>query len=221
MDDRHTPRIQRVRGWMDPSTWTTATQLNDWQWRDEWEYEIYEDRAIGLPGVKDADGQWATQTAYRIDTFIFLAVNVGEEVEVPNPHNFSGRSELPAPTDLDHDSIPHGEGDADAPARLELLNFLAVARIDDTPVGWKSRFRGGKPYPHQVAVAQAHVFNNHSWDLWTQMWEAQLRPIRDVEGWIAKMDQSDSHDDLDSQDVEDLADYMRAVQKYGELIDKP
>lgn len=217
----NTSDIRRVNRWMDPRTWATATEINNWQWRDEWDYEIYEDNAIGIPGQQDATtGEWTPQTAYRIDTFIFLAVNVGEEVEVPNPHNFSGTNDLPAPTDLDHQAIPHGEGDADHPDRLALLNFMAMAQIDDRAVGWRSRFSGAKPYPFQVAVAQSHVFNNHSWDLWTQMWESQLRPIRDVEGWIAKMDEGGSHPDLSDQVVQQLADYMRSLQTYGELVDK-
>ena len=42
---------------------------------------------------------------------------------------------------------------------------------------WPTRFDGRKPYPNIVSIAQVQVFNNHSWDLWTQMWHAQLQSV--------------------------------------------
>lgn len=181
-DDRNTPRIARLNGWSDPRTWN-AEQIGDWQWRDEWDYTTIHDPSIGLPRQLNAQGQPISFPVYRIDTFIFLGVNVGEEYEIRNPHNFSSKSDLPRPIDLDHPKIKHD----DQQARKDFLTFLAVAEIDDRAIAWPSRFSGAKPYPYQVSITQAHVFNNHSWDLWTQMWEAQVRPVSDIDHWIARI----------------------------------
>ena len=47
----------------------------------------------------------------------------------------------------------------------------AVARQRDQALFWPGRFDRDKPSQHTVAIAQGAVFNNHSWDLWTQMWQ--------------------------------------------------
>lgn len=213
-DDRNTPRTVRMRGWQDPRTWN-AEQIGDWQWRDEWEYATSFDPAIGIAAQLDAQGRPVMHPVYRVDTFIFLGVNVGEDYEVRNPHNFASRNELPAPTDLDHSRIRHD----DERARREFLNVLAFAELDDSAIAWPSKFTGNKPYPYQVAIAQAHVFNNHSWDLWTQMWEAQLRPIEDVDLWIELMESGDKStlpSGVGEQKVEDLTQYLRSMR---EIID--
>jgi hypothetical protein len=213
-DDRNTPRRVIVNGWMDAGTWGVE-QIGDWQWRDEFEYELFWDPSIGIPLIKKADGTYETQTAYRVDTFVFIGVNVGEEYEIRNPHNFTDKTNMPAPIDLDHTQLAHD----DEEARQNHLNYLAVARLDDRAKAWPTRFRGNKPYPNQVSVAQAHVFNNHSWDLWTQMWEAQLRPVEDVEAWIARIEETagDAPPEVDQEEVEQLTEYLRAVRDLGEI----
>ncbi|MEX2216233.1 MAG: Tad domain-containing protein [Phycisphaeraceae bacterium] len=213
-DDRNTPRTVRLRGWNDPRTWN-AEQIGNYVWRDEWDYKIYFDPTIGIPLVRDAQGNLVSQPVYRIDTFTFLAINIGPEYEVRNPHNFSSRSGLPAPTDLDHTRLRH---DNEA-ARKEYLNFLSIAQVDDRAVAWPSRFAGNKPYPNQVAVALALVFNNHSWDLWTQMWEAQLRPVEDIDGWIRIIESgsADAPPEVPAQAIDNLTTYLKSLRGLFDL----
>ena len=67
-----------------------------------------------------------------------------------------------------------------------------------------------------AAVAQAEVFNNHSWDLWTQMWHTQLRPVDELDGWLTLLE--DTSGDLswlpflNPQEVNELADYLESVE---------
>jgi len=201
---------------VDPRSWNVE-QIGNWQWRDEWEYQTWFDPELGINIPVNQNGTHDTVPVYRIDTFIFLGVNVGPEYEIRNPNNFASRNDLPKPIDLDHDKIRHD----DERARSQYLNFLAFAEIDDRAVAWPSRFTGEKPYPYQVALAQAHVFNNHSWDLWTQMWEAQLRPIDEVDSWIERMQSGDPSvlpSGVSEQKVEDLTKYLTSIREIVEAM---
>lgn len=213
--DRDTPRTVRLSNWQDPRTWN-AEQIGDWQWRDEWDYTTINDPSIGIPLQLDAQGQPVSFPVYRVDTFIFLGVNVGEEYEIRNPHNFTSKQNLPRPIDLDHGQLGHDN----EVGKQDFLNYLAIAEIGDKAVAWPSRFDGRKPYPYQVAIAQAHVFNDHSWDLWTQMWEAQLRPVENIDAWVDRMESGDASalpSDVTAQKVNELAKYLRSVR---DIIDR-
>jgi hypothetical protein len=216
--DKNTPRTVRLNGWQDPRRWT-AEQIGEWQWRDEWDYTTTFDQSIGIAPKPNAQGVLQPQPVYRIDTFIFLGVNVGPEYEIRNPNNFSSRSGLPAPTDLDHSKLNHD----DKKARQEFLSFLAFAEVDDSAVAWPSRFTGNKPYPYQVALAEAHVFNNHSWDLWTQMWEAQLKPVEGADAWIGLMESGDTSAlpaGVNDAKVKELAKYLGSLREILEAMER-
>lgn len=119
----------------------------------------------------------------RLHYFVFGGANVGQRVEVGNPWNFADRDELPAPVDFDY------AADSSQPDRLADggLRFLAVARQPRVSPMWTEAFDRDMP-GSQLAVAQASVFNNHSWDLWTQMWHAQLQPVDDLGDWLARLE---------------------------------
>jgi hypothetical protein len=38
-----------------------------------------------------------------------------------------------------------------------------------------------------ITVSQAQIFNNTSWDLWTQDWRAQLMPVQDWADWSDRL----------------------------------
>ncbi len=216
--DRNTPRTVRMNGWVDPRPWEPpAKKVGEHAWRDEWEYTTYFDPTIGIQAIRGANGAYVAQKAYRIDTFIFMGVNIGEEFEVRNPNNFTSRSGLPAPTDLDHAQLSHDN----AQARRDKLNFLAIAQVHDAAIAWPSRFTGLKPYPFQVGVAQAHVFNNHSWDLWTQMWEAQLRPTDHFDHWAGVLESTggDLPAEVPPQLAEEVAKYLKSIRAMSDLWD--
>lgn len=214
--DRRSPRIVWAPGWQDPESWP-APKVANHVWRDEFDYEVYYDNEIGLYASADDEGEPQVHTVYRIDYFLFGGVNVGDPAEVSNPHNFPSKSVLTAPIDLVHAQIG-----PDEESRREWLTFLAAARRSDEPLMWPRKFTGHKPYPHMLALAQAHVFNNHSWDLWTQMWHAQLEPVVEFDRWIDQLEADggrlQSVADLSEQDVQELHRYLASIQKLAPMM---
>jgi hypothetical protein len=227
------PRVSIVAGWQSPDSrrggWGGAQWLTDHVWRANWIDWTRSDTDIGIPPVYESvtlpDGtrtdRLVWQEVYRIDTFVFGGVNVGEPSDVPNPYdgfdpldedapapmNLVGAFDTPRPID-EPDSITAG-------ARLSLL---AVARRPDTPQAWGERFRGGRPDPSVVAIAQAKVFNNHSLDLWTQQWRAELEPVSDYEAWLGYLGDGDWPEDLDGDQIEGLRDYLVNARDLAGLL---
>lgn len=117
--------------------------------------------------------------------YIFLGINVGTPVPVRNPANFTDRSALPAPIDFDHTLVkPQPD------ARRQYLTYLAAARRPDTALMWSDRFSSNKPDPSMMAIAQIELFNNHSFDLWTQEWHAQLVRVTNMSDWVTQLQAS-------------------------------
>jgi hypothetical protein len=110
----------------------------------------------------------------------FLNADVGQPETVRDPFTGFDEGDLPGPIVLSDAKV-----DADAPPdqRDDYVRVLGVAAQAHGGDLLKGRFSGGRPADHQLAIAQAYVFNNHSWDLWTQMWQAQLEPIKDLDRW--------------------------------------
>ncbi len=215
-DHEHRARLRLLRNWVDPRTWN-APKIADHIWSDEWSYQVYDDPDLGIENTQDAEGNPIPVDVYRIDEFMFVGVNVGEEIDVPSPYNFDSRDDLPAPIDLDRNVVEYTDD-----SRREHMTYLAVARRRDNAIAWPSRFRGGKPYPNNVAIAQAHVFNNHSWDLWTQQWYSQLQPIDDFSRWVDKME-DDTADvglvqSVDPNEYDDLLEYFKSVEGLAEVM---
>ncbi len=211
------PHIVRRRGWVDPRTWTAepaVDQIVDYGWREQWTYRMYYDPEIGLEPQVDDLGQPVAQDVYRIDTFYFAGVNIGDEVDIGDPYQgFNKDSEsAPAPIDLQHDLVTRSDED-----RREYLTCLGIARHRDRPQAWATQFRGGKPYAYVVGISQIQIFNNHSWDLWTPMWHAQLQPVTDYEDWLttfeAQLGEPLDVDGLDSESVELMYDYLSAARE--------
>ena len=220
-EHNHDATIVRATGWHDARRWDDASpqvsKVDDYIWRDEWFYYAYSDAELGLPPAVDAQGDRVIYTVYRIDSYIFLGIDIGPDVEVGNPFNFTSKQDLPAPIDFDHAAVK-----PDEQTRRELLTFLTAARRTHQSSFWPSYFEADKPDNGIVALAEVEVFNNHSWDLWTQMWHAQLRPIEDYDGWLAKVE--DAVDDaeqvpgLSATDVADLATYLANIRELAPVM---
>lgn len=210
------PRVVYVRGWEDPSDWNVS-RPNSYIWRDEWTYTTYSDAEIGLMPAYDEDDTPIAHTVYRIDSFVFAGADAGQEVEVRNPHNFASIGDLAAPIDLDHTRVK-----PDQTSRRQWLTFLSVVRRPTPARFWPGRFDAQKVQPAQFSIAQARVFNNHSWDMWTQMWHAQLEPVDDYNGWLIEIDRyapaSPTAVGLDPQVVEQADQYLRSVRSLAELM---
>lgn len=211
------PRIAIVRGWQDPRQWGVQ-MTSQFVWRDDWSYEVFFDGTIGINPEyeQDPDGNRVPvpQTVYRVDHFVFLGVNIGDPAAITDPYEGFDPDDrdVPAPTDLIRDEAsPHDDG-----ARFEHMSFLAVVRRDDTPQTWPARFHGGRPYPNMVAIAQAKVFNNHSWDLWTAMWHGQLAPVDQFDAWIDRMNDPPGEGVeaayVSDQEITELHDYLDSLR---------
>ena len=179
-------RLVVVDRWIDPRTWGVP-RVNNYTWRDQWSYRITYDSDLGIERETDEDGNVVWQPVYRSDDFIFLGVNTGEEIDVRNPHNWSAGDELPAPYRFAEGTPPPN----DPAAAREALSFFGVARQRVRSPFWSDRFDAGRPRRSPIAVAQADVFNNHSWDLWTPMWHARLRPVEGYDRWLDALAQAE------------------------------
>ncbi len=216
------PRLIRRPGWVDPRQWEafpTVSRIVNYGWREQWSYRMYYDPEINLSPIVDNDGNPVVQTVYRIDHFYFAGVNIGERVDIGDPYQgFNPNDEsAPAPTDLRHDLLPREPG-----PRREYLTCLAIARQGDRPQAWPSAFRGGKPYPNMVAISQIKIFNNHSWDLWTPMWRAQLEPVSDYENWLTTLGNGSGASvdvpDLDMDEVAAVQEYLNAARELAPVM---
>ncbi len=149
----------------------------------------------------------ATYPVHRVDAFVFLGVNNGKPINVRNPNNYNDIKDLPSPSDFDHAAVK-----SDAGSRWQYLTFLAAAKRSDAAPMWETKFDGGKPYPNMVAITQAQVFNNHSFDLWTQMWNAQVEAVVHYDSWLGRMNagagQAGFVPALDVADLADVTQYL-------------
>jgi len=200
------PYLHRVNGWRDPRSGpvfnvrsaspVTWRQIDTHIWRLSATYMTNPlqngggDVQIGLAPLTslDADGNIVfleQEVHWELDVML-VGVNVGEDIEVRNPYAgfSSGSADAPAPSDLRHDLLPHSS----LAARRNFLTVFAVAGQRSPSLIWTERFDRRRPTQWMVATAQAHVFNNHSWDLWTQMWHAQLQPIDNYNDWLIRLE---------------------------------
>lgn len=182
------PQSRWVPGWVDPTTWGVP-QVANYIWNDSYTYETDGDPGIGIQPIIGPDGRREWQTAYMSAWYVFGGIDVGGDAPVRNPCNWEGGDEIPAPmlldtADGDYDPVSL---DTDQGARRKYFSYLGVARkLTNAPL-WEKAFRTGVP-GQMMAVAQAKVFNNRSWDLWTQDWQAQLSPVTQWEDWSGRLD---------------------------------
>lgn len=215
--NRWQPRLVRRSGWIDPRDWEThptVTPIGNYGWREEWSYQMYYDPDIGLePQYDPQTGQPIPQTVYRIDHYYFAGVNTGDPVDIEDPYQgFNPASDsAPAPSDFRHDLVTPDEAN-----RRQYLTCLGVARQSDRPQAWPAAFFSGKPYRNMMAIAQIKVFNNHSWDLWTPMWHAQLEPVTEFDQWVdmleAGLTEPVEIPELSMTDIEEAHQSMDALR---------
>lgn len=149
---------------------------------------------------------------------MWVGVNVGPVVQVRNPYNFdqAQRNNLPGPVNF----TPEEFGQAEE-FRRGNLTFLGIAHQPKEAAFIPDGFDGDREDVKLVGLAQAEVFNNHSWDLWTQMWHAQLVPIDDYDGWMDVLEDPQGTDQmpwLEAADVTAVTEYLKAVQPLAPLM---
>ncbi len=202
-------------GWVDADSWGSE-KIGEHVWRNEFTYETTGDPEIGLQPVdEDGDGQpdvW--HTVYFYQWYIFGGIDVGGDVDVSNPCNWDEYDVLPAPilldtTEGDYDPFMP---DPDAGFRRAHFTYLAVVRKRNRAAIGPDMFSSGAPGARMYALAQAKVFNNLSFDLWTQDWQVQLMPVTHYEDWMARFEQSlvdvGNNPLLDPEKVAESFEYM-------------
>ena len=144
--------------------------------------------------------------------------------EIRNPFagfDRNGGIDVPAPIELDRRGLTGGE----ANRRLQInehrnneLTFLSVTRRSGRALMWPRAFDSTRDRHDLLAVSQATVFNNHSYDLWTQMWHAQLTEVFNnqtpdtpaFDFWITRYE--------DAADDAPLVDYLTPEEEMEDVV---
>ncbi len=190
--------------------------------------KVIEDSYLGLPpriiGYEDKEQTIPIYEYYTVYTAVwrvFGGIEMRNEIELTSPIAGASLDDLPAPMLLSprpKDGWVY-EPDPNEGLRREQFMYLGIARRNATGRAMSERFTPGNPSGYIVAVAQAEVFNNKSWDLWTQDWRAQLVPVRRWDEWVERFDadlseigDADLSDTtLDSDDLQEILEYMEAI----------
>ncbi|MFP4354605.1 MAG: pilus assembly protein TadG-related protein [Phycisphaerae bacterium] len=212
-------------GWVDPAGWGVP-MVSSYIWKDQYTYETTMDPEIGIePELDPVTGESEWQTVYMTSYYVFGGIDTGRKRQVPNPCNWQDGDELPAPMVLTAqagDIDPRGHVDRDEGIRRELYSFLGAVREPNEARVWPQRFGNANPAGPIVATSQAIIFNNKSWDLWTQDWQAKLVPLTGWEDWTDRLDESSIDADevqgiILNRDIEALLEFMDSLD--GGLID--
>ena len=187
---------------------------------------IWKFTAEGVQRRYSPDGEMIEEWPIEFEWyFIFGGIDVGTDVDISNPCNWDALDQLPRPWVLDDRAVQAYTPDPDFvderreesreqfSPRRERFAFLGVARKKTSAPFWPAKFSSGNPLESTVAVSQAKLLNNQSWDLWTQDWQAQLTSVR---GWSQWVDWLDAGIDdvrftngmVDAGELERIRDYV-------------
>ena len=152
---------------------------------------------------------------------MFGAIDVGGDIEVANPFNWTDAEvdDLPAPILINTEDF--ADYDSDNPdvnlgVRRSNFAFLALARRpNDTPL-WAQRFRGANPTGATTTLAQAKVGNKTSWGRWTQEWQVQLTPVNLWRDWISRIENdlgrtSMTQGAVGAGELQEILQYLQAL----------
>ncbi|MFW6066152.1 MAG: pilus assembly protein TadG-related protein [Planctomycetota bacterium] len=224
--------VREFRGWRDVQSFRPqAERVTDyvWRWARSYEDVIYEPRLNIHPRYDSDTGDEIPWSIYICSWYVFGGIEVYEEtVDVSNPFNWSNGLTLPAPMLLDtsdgdyEPSIPSARTTPDPQSsfRRDYFTLLGIARKRDTAPVWPQRFYSADPTDTMLTVAQAQMFNNKSFGLWTQDWQQQLMPVTGWSDWTDRLQLSASDADklgdmLSEQELREIEKYLSALQ--GEM----
>jgi hypothetical protein len=184
------PMATWMNGWVDPedktkAPWNQAVKIADHVWQIDWEYETTFDETIGLTRDQsytiqpDGSQKPVWHKVYIRDQYVFGGIDIGKGVAIRDPANWDRGADLPKPYMLDLE-----RADYRTSGERDYFSYLGVARLPNTARIWDHQFGREDPTRSVLAVAESHVFNNLSWDLWTQDWQARLRPIQSWSYWV-------------------------------------
>ncbi|HNX25856.1 MAG TPA: hypothetical protein PKK48_00450, partial [Phycisphaerae bacterium] len=206
-----------------PSAWTegrwyeVASRVWAKKWKTQASYDRYDQ--LNLPiRYQDPDNPTSGTIPYTIYYFqirVFGGIELRNEIMVSDPLDGASPDDLPAPILLDSDKCEYNSTGEQA-NHSSYLRFLGVASRSAPARVWPGQFTLGNPAGRMTAVAEAVVFNNSSWDLWTQDWRAQLVPVSGWEDWQNTLaTQLDGLNDVDTQenpdDVRQTLEYLLSL----------
>jgi hypothetical protein len=181
-----------IAGWYDPED-HKLTRIADYVWMEEYTYQTTEDRKIGIHPRRedpaDPDSPLEFQSVYVKAYYVWGGIDVGGEVDVRNPCNYTSMDSLPVPILFDPGVADEYDYDPDNPdpdegARRDHYTFMGVSWIRERNAkNWGDLYYDNSPDRSAVAAAQAKLFNNSSWDLWTADWQVQLAPVTRWDEW--------------------------------------
>ena len=162
---------------------------------------------------------------YYIEFRVFGGAERRDEFDLSNPAEGASPADLPAPMLLDkeladYDPEPSEEPGYDTGQRREMFSYLGVARGSGGAKAWPDKFTNDNPAGAATTLAQAIVFNNTSWDLWTQDWQCKLVPVTKWSDWTAKL-AAQAGGELpgpqNQEQIQQISDYLQTIDP--KLID--
>lgn len=168
-------------------------RMTNFVWRVQLELEVDEDFDLNLVLKQKDTGEPIYHNTYSVGWYVFRGSELRNPVTLNNPGNWSAGADLPAPLLLDTqmgDYDPNST-DPDAGGRRATYTFLGAVRKKLVAPAWPGRFSPTVSDP-VTAFAQAKLFNNKSWDLWTQDWQVQLMPVTQWSDWKTRLHPTDA-----------------------------
>jgi hypothetical protein len=189
------------------------------------------------PDGLDVEANWdfIPYTIYHATWRVFGGIEIRDEIEITNPAAGSTIATLPAPILLDttgeaflRESLPPDQKifplqalDDNGALAVKYVNgvqvkpfmYLGVACRPLTAGVWPSGFTSPHPSKIMLTTGQVKIFNNRSWDLWTQDWHCQLTPLADWSGWVGRVNAGDLDGGLGitPESVQEAQKYMGAI----------
>jgi hypothetical protein len=230
------------RGWRDPKIFRPdAVQICNFIWKSKDQYEITEYPEIGIRREEIQDGKKVDEDGnpimiakfhpvYMVEFCMFGGIDVGGEVEVANPCNWSSgdQEDLPSPLLIDTDKGDYDpeNRDVDGGVRREYFAYLGMARNPSEAQVWADKFTGANPTKAIHTLSQAKVFNNKSWGLWTQDWQVQLTSLNGFPDWVDRLNNdveqgkaSRTENAVRASDLESILEFLQALAS-GNLAGK-
>jgi hypothetical protein len=210
------PLVVWCGGWVDPGNFPGLVAGTNDIWKDQSTYQTTGDPTLGIQTKLDANGQPIWQTVYVYTWYVFAGIDVGGNVDITNPCNWNAGDPVPVPTLLDT-SIGEYNANSDAGDRRDHFTCLGIAKKNDGATVWPQKFASLSPINSMISMAQVKVFNNASWDLWTQDWRAQLTPVTQWDNWYSQLqagqaDVGSTAGKVNANDVATVMTFMKNLE---------
>jgi hypothetical protein len=137
------------------------------------------------------------------------------------------RDKMPGPVALDTRDFNRTDDGGECVAarqsvrdyQAQKLTFMAFASRHNQAAFWPTKFDRTKPTNRTSAVAQVLVFNNHSFDLWTPMWQSQIQQTTNWQQWVDRANtdlNNGTHPWSTDNQLEGMINYLQAVTPLAE-----